>query len=86
MTSDDTSQHSKQLTEQPSAPAAPAVSEAITLHPAGCPSLERAVAKAKQESMADVITYMGMAFILGSLVTTFLLLLLDFLRRNQPEE
>jgi hypothetical protein len=33
-----------------------------------------------------IITLMGLSFILGVLFTTFLLLVLDFMRRNQPEE
>lgn len=35
---------------------------------------------------SNVITLMGMSFILGVLFTTFILLVLDFMRRNQPEE
>ncbi len=35
---------------------------------------------------SEIILLMGGSFILGSLVTTFLLLMLDFMRRNRAEE
>jgi hypothetical protein len=41
---------------------------------------------ALHELTSNVITLMGISFILGVLFTTFLLLVLDFMRRNQPEE
>jgi hypothetical protein len=39
-----------------------------------------------QELMSNIVTLMGVSFILGVLFTTFLLLVLDFMRRNHREE
>lgn len=35
---------------------------------------------------SSTITLMGASFILGVLFMTFMLLVLDFMRRNQPDE
>ena len=39
-----------------------------------------------QQLMDNIITLMGVSFILGVLFTTFLLLVLDFMRRNSDQE
>ncbi len=39
-----------------------------------------------QELTSGIITLMGISFILGVLFTTFLLLVLDFMRRHAQEE
>jgi hypothetical protein len=39
-----------------------------------------------QDLTSNIITLMGMSFILGVLITTFLLLVLDFMRRHAEEE
>lgn len=39
-----------------------------------------------QELTSNLITMMGGSFVLGVMLTTFILLVLDFLRRNVQEE
>jgi hypothetical protein len=39
-----------------------------------------------QSLASNLVTLMGMSFILGVLFTTFILLILDFIRRNKPSE
>jgi hypothetical protein len=39
-----------------------------------------------QEMMSNIVALMGISFILGVLFTTFILLIMDFIRRNKSEE
>jgi hypothetical protein len=39
-----------------------------------------------QELVSNIVTLMGMSFVLGVLFTTFILLVLDFVRRNKTSE